>query len=81
LGGIAALFERGLSGDGEAQEDHEKHQPEPEPSETPEQIAIRQAEEQLTARRQALSREFGPAVQNEQEAELERGRTRERRGE
>jgi len=80
LDGLAALFERGLFGD-ESQSDQARREPEPERREAPDQTAARQIEEQSSTRRQALLREFGRDIQNEQEAEIERGRERERRGE
>jgi hypothetical protein len=83
LGGIASLFEHGFSGDGEARADKES-KPEPPPRDhlgEQRAEAVRTDEADKTARLQALSREFGRDIQNEQEADWERGRERQRRGE
>jgi hypothetical protein len=81
--GIASIFERGLSGDGEAQADMEKNDepPPPDPREEQRAESIRAAEEDLKQRRQAYVREFGRELDNEYEAEFERGRERKRREE
>jgi Relaxase/Mobilisation nuclease domain len=81
LDGIASLFERGLSGEGHAQRDIEqKPEPRSDPMEEHRAASVRATEDAAAQRRQALLREFGRDMDNEYEAEFERGRER-RRGE
>ena len=80
LDGLASLFERGLSGDGEAQGDREKETPPPARDEREEQRmdSVRDDEAARSKIRQELLREFGRNMANEQEAQNERGQDRDR---
>jgi hypothetical protein len=79
--GIASIAERGLSGSGEAQSDQKREAPEPEPDpqRTEQEASLHTQQEAAKQRREDLRREFGRELPHEHEADIERGRGRERR--
>jgi hypothetical protein len=76
LDGFASIFERGLSGGDEAQADREKEQEPPVRDDEQRADPTHADAEAKSQIRQALLREFGKNIANEQEAEFERERTR-----
>jgi relaxase-like protein len=83
LDGIASAIERGFSGTGEAQSDHKRDAPapQPDPQEAQREASVHGQQEAAKQRREGLLREFGRELPHEHEADIERGRERERRGE
>jgi hypothetical protein len=80
LDGLASIFERGLSGGGEAQGDQDKETPPPARDEREDQRmeSVRDDEAAKTKLSQELFREFGKNMTNEQEAQHQRDQDRDR---
>jgi hypothetical protein len=81
LDGLASIFERALLGEGETHRDREKDEEPPVRNENQQPDPVRAHEDEKSRLRQALLQEFGREIENQQEAEFERGRERQRRGE